>query len=285
MPEHTLFHIVFLSQVLLISLYYPRAILGRMRRVFKTHPPSEYPKLYPKPTEHYERTQRNYGIANHLILFGGVVVWVVLLFTERSGEWDHVFAAWFFFVQFVPVMLLDLSSLREFRLMRNANSRTTRVAQLTPRRLFDFVSPTMVGLAIFTYVVFIVFIVYVDQFGFAWFGGYTNIAVATAMNLMFAGVVLKYLYGRNQNPLQAYEDRIRRIEVVSKTMLFLSIGATLFIMLSITLAALDARDLQPIAQSLYFQLLAVASFQSYRIDDTNFDAYKDDPLTTGRAAR
>ena len=36
MPEHMLFHVVFLSQILLISFYYPRKILSRMRYVFET---------------------------------------------------------------------------------------------------------------------------------------------------------------------------------------------------------------------------------------------------------
>ena len=86
------------------------------------------------------------------------------------------------------------------------------------------------------------------------------------------------MYGKKLNPHQAYEDRIRHIETIVKVLVFTSIAATMFIAINVVLAALDLRNLQPIAQSLYFQLLAVICFQAYRIDYTNFEVYKEDPL-------
>ncbi len=278
MPEHMFFHVVFLSQILLISFYYPRQILSRMRYAFETYPPSTYPKLYPKPIEYYEKARRNYRILNLFILLAGLLILAVLLGYSRSGEWDHVIAMWYFLVQFFPVMLLDLSTLKEFKLMRNANSRTTRKAELHPRRLFDFISPTIISMAIITYVGFVLLILYIRQFEFPWFGGYWNIVGVTAINLCFAGIILRYMYGKKLNPHQAYEDRIRHIETIVKVLVFTSIAATMFIAINVVLAALDLRNLQPIAQSLYFQLLAVICFQSYRIDYKNFEVYKEDPL-------
>ena len=51
MPEHMLFHIVLLGQILVISVYLPGRLLGRMRRLVADHPPAEYPKLYPVSLE------------------------------------------------------------------------------------------------------------------------------------------------------------------------------------------------------------------------------------------
>ena len=282
MPEHMLFYFVFLGQILLISFYYPRKILSRMRYVFDTYPPSTYPKLYPKPIEYYEKARRNYRTINLFILLAGLLILAVLLGYSRSGEWDHVIAQWYFLVQFFPVMLLDLSSLKEFKLMRNANSLTTRKAELHPRRLFDFISPTIIGMAIITYIAFILLVLYIRQFEFPWFGGYWNIVIVTAFNLFFAGIIFWYMYGKKLNPHQAYEDRIRHIEIIVKMLVFLSVAATMFIALSVVLAALDLRHLQSIAQCLYFQLLAVISLQGYyRSDYTkNFEVYKEDPLVT-----
>ena len=135
MPEHTFFHVVFLSQVLLISLYYPRKILSRMRYMIEKYPPSTYPKLYPKPIEYYKKARRNYRIVNLFILLAGLLILAVLLGYSRSGEWDHAIASWYFLVQMFPMLLLELSSLKEFKLMRYLNSRTTRKAELHPRRL------------------------------------------------------------------------------------------------------------------------------------------------------
>ncbi len=242
MPEHTLFHIAFLCQVLIVSVYLPAKILGRMRHIFDTYPPSSHPKQYPRPIESYGRSRRNFRLMNRVILVAGLILLAVLMNYSRSGKWDHVIAMWFFFLQCFPVMLLDLSSLREARLMRDSS--TTRKAELRPRRLFDFVSP------------------------------------ATIANVFFAGIAFRQIYGKKLNPHQAFEDRARQIRTVVHTMVFVSIAATVFIALAIVLAAFDSRVFQPPAQSVYFQLLAVVSFRVYLVNYSNFEVYREDPLAT-----
>ena len=253
-----------------------------MRYVFETYPPSTYPKLYPKPIEYYTKAQRNYRIVNLFVLLAGLLILAVLLGISRSGEWDHAIASWYFIVQLFPMMLLELSSLKEFKLMRNAHSRTTRKAELHPRRLFDFISPTIIGMAIITYVAFVLLVLYIRQFEFPWFGGYWNIVTVTAANLFFAGVGSWYMYGQKLNLHQAYQDRMKHIELMVKILVFTSIAATMFIALSVVLAALDLRHLQSIAQCLYLQLLAVICLQAYyRSDYTkHFEVYKEDPVVT-----
>ncbi len=280
MPEHSLFYVALLSQVFLISVFFPRRILGRMKYVFATYPPSEYPKLYPKPVEHYESRHRNYRIMNGAILLAGIALIAMLIGISRTGRWDHVIATWYFLIQLSPVMLLDLSALKELKLMRDARSRSTRKAELHPRRLRDFVSPTLLSMAIVTYVAFVALILYVRQFEFPWFGGYWNIVGVTAVNLTFAGVALWHMYGKKLNPHQAYEDRMRQIESLVRIAAFTSIAATIFIAISVVLAAADARHLQSVVQCLYFQLLAVIGLQGYLVKITNFEVYKEDPLVT-----
>jgi hypothetical protein len=194
MPEDILFYVVFLSQILLISFYFPRRMLGQMRYVIKTYPPLTYPKLYPNPIEFYEQAQRNYRLANQLLLVAGLLLLALLIGYPHSGEWDGPIVLTCFMFQFLPVLRLDLSSLKYFRLMRKANSRTTRRAQLQPRRLFDFVSPALFALAALVSVAFIVLIIYIDQFEFSWFGGYWNVVGVTAINLVFAGIVIWKMY-------------------------------------------------------------------------------------------
>ena len=280
MPEHTLFHFVFLCQVLLVSFYFPRKLLNRMRYVFETYPPSTHPKLYPQPIEHYEKARRNFRIMNWCILAAGLLILGVLLVYSRSGKWDHVIAMWYFFVQFVPVMLLDLSSHTEFKLMRLLNSRTTRRAELRPRRLLDYVSPTAIGMTVSTYLAFVLLVIYVRQFDFPWFGGYLNVAIVTIADLFFVGIIFRKIYGKKPNPHQSSADRARHIEATAKILVFVSIAATTFISLSIVLSAFDLRSFQPAAQSLYFQLLALICLQTYQVSQTDFDVYKEDPLAT-----
>ena len=42
MREDILFHVVFLSQIILVSFFMPRKMLNRIKYVFETYPPSKY---------------------------------------------------------------------------------------------------------------------------------------------------------------------------------------------------------------------------------------------------
>ena len=70
--EAILFFFVFLSQVLLISWFYPRRVVSHMRRVLEKYPPSTHPKLYPLPVEYYERRLRNFARLNLAIVVAGL---------------------------------------------------------------------------------------------------------------------------------------------------------------------------------------------------------------------
>jgi hypothetical protein len=280
MQEYYLFYIVFLSQILLISFYYPRKMHKRMRYVFDTYPPKAYPKMYPKPVEFYEKGRNNYRNINFLILFAGLLILAALMGNQHDGDLHNAIAMGYFVAQMLPVMLLDLLSLRELKLMRNSESRTTRKADLQRRHFFDFVSPTLFSIAVITYIAFVFLIVYLNQFGYEWFGGYWNIFGMTIMNIFFASLLLWHMYGKKLNPHQAHEDRVRQIKSIAKIMLYTSIVATVFISVEISLSALEVRHLLPVFLSMYFQLLAIIGLQAYRIDDTNFDVYKKDSLVT-----
>jgi len=60
-------------------------------------------------------------------------------------------------------------------------------------------------------------------------------------------------------------------------MVLASIAASLYAVLTITLAALESRHLQPIMLGLYLQLLTLITFRAYRIDGRNFEVYRKSP--------
>jgi len=45
--DDAFFFAVYLSQVLLLSFYFPSRVLRRARALIEAYPPSDYPKLYP----------------------------------------------------------------------------------------------------------------------------------------------------------------------------------------------------------------------------------------------
>ena len=152
--SYFVFYLVVLSQVLLLSFYLPRTVLRRLRRVIDEHPPSTYPKLYPMSIEVVERGLRRYRIMNLLILLAGLALVFAGIYAPSADmlNWDNqAVLALYACLQFSPMLLVERSGLKYYRLMRKANVRTTRRADLQPRRLLDFVSPEFLGLAILAY--------------------------------------------------------------------------------------------------------------------------------------
>ncbi len=282
MPEYnTVFYAIFLSQVLLISVYVPRQLLSRVRHVIEKYPPSTYPKLYPVPVNVVEKGLRTYRIMNLPILLIGMLLVLVGVFSpsEEMLRWDSQSVLMFYFLlQVCPLMLVERSGFKYFRLMRKANSRTTRKAELHPRRLFDFVSPTLVSMAIFSYIVVILLVLYVIRHPFPGFAGPINIVMITAVNILFAGIVVKNLYGKRGDPHQAHADRLKGIAIAEKMMVVTSIVVNLFLAIVFVLPALNLRDLGDLFQMLFFQLCVVIGSRTLRIDNIDFEVYKDDPL-------
>jgi hypothetical protein len=279
MTENILFFIVFLGQVFLISYYYPRKLMQSREYVFETYPPSTYPKLYPNSMSYYQAQQRSYRLWNQLNLVIGLGLGVFMVSKAKIGEWETAWLTWYFLLQVFPTLRLEIASFKEFKQMRIQNSQRIRKAELQPRRLFDFVSPAVIGLAAAIYVLFVIFIMYFKQFNYPWFGGYWNIVGITGMNIFYAAIVFWYMYGKKVNPHTTNQDRSRQTAAIAKIMVFISIAATISVSLNIMLAAAELRSLQPIAHTVYFQLLAVLSFQFYKnIYYTNFEVYREEAL-------
>ncbi|MCH9695914.1 MAG: hypothetical protein K0U72_15480 [Gammaproteobacteria bacterium] len=284
MPDHMIFHIVFLSQILLGSYFLPRLFLAHKKAIFKKYPPDEYPKLYPRPQAWYGKFHRNYLILSYGILLAGLVLLAVLVVTPRSGAWDQSIATWFYLLQVVPQIVLEIMWSKELKLMREINQDTTRKAELRPRRFSDYVSPKHLTILASVYLTFILFVFYIDQFDFPWFGGYLNVLIITVMNLFFASMILWRMYGKRKNPHESAQDRERSIAVVAKLLVFISIAVTITGTLSITISALDMRSINPIVHSLYLQALNVLVFRFYMHNYVDYDVYKAQPLATERRA-
>ncbi|MBT3500963.1 MAG: hypothetical protein HOB40_10695 [Candidatus Marinimicrobia bacterium] len=280
METKFLFITVVLSQLFLMSYYFPRKIANRIQYILDSYPPSEFPKLYPKPIEYYTKKHRNYKILNLFILVLGLVLLGIVFrnFPEDSQRerWDQAIVLAFYMTQFFPLLLLEISSFSIFRHMRKIDSRTTRKAELQPRKLFDFISPILLGVVIFVYVSFVVFILYFNRFEYPWFGGYLNIVIISGGNLFFSGIAAWNMFGKKLDPYQSYEDRRRKISLIVKQMAYISIGVTVYGAFSIIAHTFEIRHFNSTFMSIYCQLIALVAFQALQIDNINFDVYKEE---------
>jgi len=280
MTAQTLFYFAFASQIVFISALFPRTIVRRMTHVLDNYPPSTHPRLYPRPLEHYEGKRSTYRILNYVIVVIGIAVFAWLTTVDFDRKTFANASFYFFLLQIVPMLWIEHTLRAELKLMRELDTRSTRSADLSPRRLFDVMSPALFWSIVVVYLGFWVFVIWFRQFDYPWFGGYLNNLIITAMNLFFASILGWHMYGKKLNPHQATEDRIRHTRRIALLLGLVSIAATLYAVMTILLSAAEYREFQPFARSLYFQVIAFMSFQVYRIDNSNFDVYREDARAT-----
>jgi hypothetical protein len=250
--SNNLFYIAFASQIYVLSYYLPKMLLTRMQHVLVSYPPETYPKLYPRPVEHYKMAHLAYKYVSYFVLLLGVLIlYAIMFWVDHSTFADHGFIslAWpaaYGMIQFIALMIVEFSELSHLKQMRSANSTSTRTADLRRRGFTDLVSPTLLGVAVLAFAGAIVFDLYAHDFAVSW--GHDTVQRALVMagtNGLLAVVGAWNLYGRKLDPHQSADDRIRRISVSLKSLLFVSILLSAFIAVT---AADDITTWMPLTQ-------------------------------------
>ncbi len=275
-------NIIFLSQILIISLYFPRKFLDRINYVIKTYPQADYPKLYPNSSENYVLKRYNLQIFNYCILAIGITILSIdLIFDQFNNKQSMLISCLYFFLQMSPFAIMEFSSFSYSKLMRKSDSRATRKASLRPRQLTDFVSIKLFGLAVFMLVTYIAFDLYLYHF-------YTgrqdktiqSILIFLAGNVLFVVIAIWNMYGKKLNPYQADKDRMSQVKVTVSSLVYLSIATSIF---NILIAAIDQFELRDILPYFTTSFLVIIGFMSLNctlktvpIENIDFDVYKTD---------
>ncbi len=288
--SNTIFYIAFTAQILLISYYIPRKLTERMQYVFENYPPSEYPKLYPKPVENYRLANLVFKfICRAILVLGFVLLFAIMFLIDHSGFADdgyisEAFPMGYGLIQFIPLMFVEFSEYNQLKQMRLLNTNPTRRADLRKRGLFDAVSPMLLLAAVAAAGLSLLSDLYVQGFDFS-FG---SDAAGRSLTLIGTNIVLCafgawHLYGRKLNPHQTNSDRMQRTAANLKSLVYVSIAMSVYF---ITLAADDVYNLDfidAILVSLYFQAIVLLSIGSLmrdiQPDDVDFSVYKADQAT------
>lgn len=289
MLVQAIFYAVFVSQLLLISYHYPRKFAARMIYLLTNYTPEQYPKLYPKPYDYHaenggRKGLRVYKFVNGIILLGGFSILAGMLVSGYTPDvlgGDEIFVLLFAGVQMVPHMVTEIGTSTYFKRMKQVDTSTTHKADLRPRRLFDFVSPAFVGLAVILYVGWLVFYLSNKEFAAGWTTPvYATVILMTVMNLFMVAVAVISIRGVKIDPHQAYKDQLKQIETTVRIIVFASIMMYSFLIL------MDASDryqwevFDPVFASLYFQLIIIFGlgmrFRKSRVEDMDFSVYKED---------
>ncbi len=283
--SNNLFYIAFLSQIFLMSYYFPNKLLARMRNVLSTYPPETYPKLYPRPIEHYKMAHLAYKyVSRFILLLGLFILFAVMFLVDHStfaddGFISEMWPAAYGMIQFLPLMAVEFSELSHFKQMRKAKSKSKRTADLRRRGLTDLVSPPLLGMAVLLFAGAILFDLYVHDFAVTW--GHDTIQRALVMavtNGLLAIVGAWTLHGRKLDPHQSAEDRIQRMSVNLKSMIYVSMALSVFIAITAADDAYNLDAVDAVIMSVYFQAVSLLSLgytlRNLKLDDIDFDVYK-----------
>ncbi|MBT3425148.1 MAG: hypothetical protein HOJ61_05880 [Gammaproteobacteria bacterium] len=284
MTESIIFYALLTSQLVLMSFYFPRRIHQRMQTAFYTYTPDQYPRLYPKPASYYERLHQNYRLANQLLLILGCSVMMAMLAIDFDLSAKHAqMVPWaIFMIQMMPQLALELAEFKQLKLMRQSDQRTTRKAELSPRRLFDIVPRPLFTVTIIILTVSFVLDAFMNDFniGFDTSTFYRWLILGLG-NMGFALGAWWLIYARKKNPYQSGTERKLQARANISSMLYVSIGMSLFVVISETIDTYELVRLSPAAMSLYCQLIAMASLSTMlntlRLDRLDFEVYREEP--------
>jgi len=277
-PNNFYFYLIFIIQILLASWYIPNKILARMKNVMETYPPSEYPKLYSGDLTAYKKTQKIYRIINSaLFTIGFCFLSAIIMWDYTNQNQISPMVPWaYFMLQMIPLMWLEIKEFKNFKIMRNTNSNPKKVATITPRKLFNFLSPQLFGLAILS--ILIAFTLVFVKYGFTG-NAYENIIIILATNMFFAGLIYWNIYGTKQDPYQSSEDREKIIRITVKSLVYISIGVSIFLSVQMLIKIYDLSYLKASVMSIYCQLILWASvgnrLKQINIDCIDFSVYKE----------
>ena len=276
-PHNIYFYFIFISQIFLVSWYFPRLFLERMQTVLEKYPASEYPKLYIKSQESFQKRRRKFALVNQILLIAGFSLFsAIVMWDYKTTDEISPMIPWaYFMLQMMPMLWLEISECKYFKAMREANTSTQKAANIRPRHLFDFISKNMliIALAMMLFAFAMVFVKYGLNSG-----AFENIIIILATNVFFGVMIYWNIYGRKQDPYQANKDRLQGIKVNVITAVYVSIAVSVFLSVQMLMNIYDAKYLQPSVMSIYCQLIVWFSTKTrldgLKLENIDFSVYK-----------
>ena len=275
-----------LSQIWLLSYFYPKQVTRRIDYVLEHCPKETYPKLYPVSVDTIKLIKNSYLALNYLCIAVGL--WLIYYFailpehpTENLNLLDDL-PLLYGILQYLPVLLLEVVCYKQLKLMRELNKKRSRKAELQPRQVFNYIRPGYLVSAVIVYLGYIVFELYINDFSLL-SDASIKIATVTGVNLLFISLAARNIYGKKQDPFQSAEDRHKQIKFTVHSFAYISIFMTLFLMAHSWVNANDHQYAEILINSLYFQVIALFSLgvllSRFKIEEIDFDVYKADANT------
>lgn len=254
-----IFYLVFLGQVLLISALVPYRVKRRLSEILDAFPTSTDPQPYPRPLSSYRTGLAIFTWSNRLLLLAGLAL-VLIVYSLHGIETPipESWPAFFGGMQFTPMLAMDLFCLKLFRRLRELRPMKQRSASLAPRRLFEFVPPWLLALALAMMATAMLADLYLHGFVL------DNQTLARNLTMLVTNGLLALLgwwklRGRSLTPHPDPAARHRSIAAQLTVFTVLSIAFSAYMLLHAANSAFGLQNFDAIVMSLYFQTAMAVS--------------------------
>lgn len=281
-------YLAFLSQIILLSYYYPSKFLKRAMYVQETYPPAEYPKLYPGSFGHDSAANfiggfTSYKILNGLAFIIGLALlgWAIFTgYTPKETGGEETIVMLYAMIQAIPNIRAEIAAHEQLKAMRNLDKSSKRVADLSPRKLFDFVSPIAVLLAATLFISWLVVFIMNEGPIAEWKSNvYISLSLLSVVHIGYAIATKRAIHGKKLDPYQATKDQLKAIETKVKMYVYSLIFVNLFLLVNTAIEISGREVFDPIAMTIYFQLLVACVmellFRVQKIELTDFEVYRE----------
>jgi hypothetical protein len=252
-----------------------------MDYIFEHCPADKYAKLYPYG---YKKTLEGkvlYKLLNIIILIIGIVLFVAFIIANQQGSIEledvNFLPLTYGMLQALPFLILEVSALKQFKLMRNLNDPTKRQAELSPRSVFNYVSSILFFSAVIMFFVCTFVMFSLNDFKIS-----TEIAVLFGSmllcNSLFVGLGSVLLKGKKLDPHQSPEDRHKMITTAFRSYISVSILVSVYFIINRCVDHYSLDSWEPLFNSLYWQSVVLlttgALLKLTKLEDVNYGVYK-----------
>lgn len=260
MTEHYAFLVMSAIQILMGSVLGPAWLIQRVQQKVASIPADTFAERLPGVDQKTsgQRFAARFRPPNTAIAVIGFLLLAWLLMFVPPTQWKDqslvLVATGYLILQISPLVLLGWKGAVHNKALRISMADVKRKALLQRRRLFDFIAPAVVFIAILSYLLFVALVLYIRQHPFPGFGGLTNIYIISATWAFYAIVVYGILYGRKPTPLISQEERLYAMSMGVKVCIYSLIAVTLFASFQLLLSMVELRRWALSANSGFFAL-------------------------------
>jgi MFS family permease len=216
------------------------------------------------------RFLKHYRALNNVIAVLGLLLLGWLFDYMRRPDWDDgpvevLLTIHFIVAQMLPLALIGWLGVKFNTKYKRPLPQGRRTAVLQRRGLFDFVSPFVVLLAVVCYFLFAGFVLYLREHPFPGFAGLVNLAGVTLVYAVQATIIYVMLYGKNWNPLDTHEGRLRTIGLAVRCNVYSCIIIVAYLSLNLALTKAELQRWEPFAMSVFFVIIALVASMGYAV--------------------